>query len=287
MKRSFFDNVMLVVGISVCFCGLIHAQPPKVAVDVAVVATEAAKEDQPILPDDFAQAGGLVRAEWESVPWNDGVGVTLYTSDGDWCAACKKQELILKQAGGMKTDGTPVWPFRVRHVDDRAVPVWIADTGESIQGVREPKTLKVWIEHYSNKAKSNIAQSNNCPEKMVVTVDGSDSRAVLLALHEAIRRQEDTQPAVTGFLPAIPIDLDDSLLKTLDGMLSKDGYAAGGLKLVWPAGERKISFEPGLSASFTKVVEVSATVHSISINGRDVTLQLSGTIIKELTVRLK
>ena len=41
-----------------------YGQPPKVVVDVAIAATEAAKDDQPVLPDDFGQDARAVSAKW-------------------------------------------------------------------------------------------------------------------------------------------------------------------------------------------------------------------------------
>ena len=51
--NGFLTNVFIFIGIGLFFGDMIVAQPPKVAVDVATVAVEAAKEDQPVLPDDF------------------------------------------------------------------------------------------------------------------------------------------------------------------------------------------------------------------------------------------
>ena len=72
------------------FCVLVsvypcYGQPPKVVVDVAVAATQAAKDDQPVLPDDFGQASRAVSAKWMASESTGELqpGCTLYTADGD------------------------------------------------------------------------------------------------------------------------------------------------------------------------------------------------------------
>lgn len=289
-------NSFVALGVSVCFCGLILAQPPKVAVDVATAATEASVADQPVMPDDYGQRSNTapVMAKWNSgtVPVTGYVvpGVTLFTADDRPedpfpCAPCKQQARILIEAGGMTPDGKPIWPFKIEYVRDRSVPQWVPDNGDApLSGAREAVSLHKWILAY---AKSPVKSENKYPDKLVVEVDGSDSHAVMMALAESIRRQSDTQPAVTGFLPAIPVDVNDSLLKVLDSLLAKEGYNGSGLKVVWPAGNRKMTFEPGLQVTFRKFIEIDATVNAIAISGHDVTLFLSGTLVKELTVRLK
>jgi len=270
-----------------------YGQPPAVAVPVVAAAVQAAKEDQPTLPDDFGQASRQVSATWEPVPVESAAlepGCTLYTGDlidgKEWCPACGLQKKILIKLGGMTADGEPIWPFKiVRFTPDRAemtVPQWVADDGsvEPMIGARE-SGLKEWIER---RAKKPVA---NSPDKAVVSVDGSDSRSIVLALAESLRRQDDTQPAVQGFLPAVPLDVNDDLLKVLDALLSKDGYTGNGLKVNWPVGKRKLTFEPGVNVVFRKVVEVDATITAIEIVDREVTLSLTGTILKQLTVRLK
>lgn len=270
---------------------MIHAmaQPPKVAVDVAVVATQAAKDDQPVLPDDFGTKTSIA-ATWTAAESAETLmpGVTLRTTDGSFrCIPCEQQYKILIAAGGMTADGTPVWPFRIEKTNKYAVPTWVPDgvddgSNQILIGVREAVSLKKWIESH---AKKEVA--SNSPEKWIVDVDGSDSRAIFLALVEALRRQDDAQSTATGFLPAIPIDLNDDLLKVLDALLSKDGYTGKGFQVAWPEGKRRMTFEPGISVTVRKVVEVDATVTAIEIDGREVTLSLTGTIVKELTVRLK
>jgi len=268
-------------------------QPPKVAVNVAVAATQATHDDQPVLPDDFGTQTGI-SASWSVIAASGAPteklipGVTLRTTDGSFrCIPCEMQMQILIAAGGMTKDGDPIWPFRILKTNKYAVPTWVPDgvddnSDQILVGVREPVSLKKWIDAHAKKS-----SSNNSPEKWRVDVDGSDSRVIVLALAEALRRQEAAQPAVTGFLPAIPIDLDDDLLKVLDALLSKDGYTRNGFEVVWPVGKRRMTFEPGISVTVRKVVEADATVTAIEIDGRDVTLSLNGTILKELTVRLK
>lgn len=261
-----------------------YGQPPKVVVDVAVAATEAAKDDQPVMPDDFGQAARAVSAKWQAVESSGELqpGCTLYTADGDWCAQCKLQAKILIKAGGMTEDGVPIWPFKIVKTNEMTVPQWVSDKNdvEPMLGAREAG-LKDWIERRAKKA------AENSPDKWVVEVDGSDSRSIVLALAEAVRRQDDTQPAVQGFLPAVPLDVNDDLLKVLDALIGKDGYTGEGFSVKWPAGKRKVTFEPGIQVWFRKVVEVDATITAIEIDGREVTLSLSGTILSQLTVRLK
>lgn len=271
------------------FCVLVsvypcYGQPPKVVVDVAVAATEAAKDDQPVMPDDFGHAARAVSAKWQAVELSGELqpGCTLYTADGDWCAPCKLQAKILIKLGGMTPDGVPIWPFKIVKTNEMTVPQWVSDTDdvEPMIGAREAG-LKDWIERRAKKA------AENSPDKLVVEVDGSDSRSIVLALAEAVRRQDDTQPAVQGFLPAVPLDVNDDLLKVLDALIGKDGYTGEGFSVKWPAGKRRVSFEPGIQVWFRKVVEVDATITAIEIDGREVTLSLSGTILSQLTVRLK
>ena len=271
------------------FCVLVsvypcYGQPPKVVVDVAIAATEAAKDDQPVMPDDFGQAARAVSAKWQAVESSGELqpGCTLYTADGDWCKGCKIQDKILIKLGGMTPDGVPIWPFKIVKTNEMTVPQWVSDTGdvEPMMGAREAG-LKEWIERRAKKA------AENSPDKLVVEVDGSDSRSIVLALAEAVRRQDDTQPAVQGFLPAVPLDVNDDLLKVLDALIGKDGYTGEGFSVKWPAGKRKVTFEPGIQVWFRKVVEVDATITAIEIDGREVTLSLSGTILSQLTVRLK
>lgn len=271
------------------FCVLVsvypcYGQPPKVVVDVAVAATEAAKDDQPVMPDDFGQAARAVSAKWQAVESSGALqpGCTLYTADGDWCTGCKVQNKILIRLGGMTPDGVPIWPFKIVKTNEMTVPQWVSDTDdvEPMIGAREAG-LKDWIERRAKKA------AENSPDKLVVEVDGSDSRSIVLALAEAVRRQDDTQPAVQGFLPAVPLDVNDDLLKVLDALIGKDGYTGEGFSVKWPAGKRRVSFEPGIQVWFRKVVEVDATITAIEIDGREVTLSLSGTILSQLTVRLK
>jgi hypothetical protein len=217
-------------------------------------------------------------------------GVTLYTGDlidgKEWCAPCIQQKKILIDAGGMTADGEPIWPFKIVYTNEMTVPQWVPDgeiagSKKILIGTREPKTLEAWIRGYAKRA------VQNSPDMAVVEVDGSDSRAIVLALAESLRRQEDTQPAVQGFLPAVPLDVNDDLLKVLDALLSRDGYTSNGLKVKWPAGKRRMTFEPGITVVFRKVVEVDATITAIEIDGREVTLSLAGTFLKQLTVRLK
>jgi len=270
----------------------VYGQSPQVAVEVATAAVKAAEDDQPAQPDDFGQASRQVSAKWiaEGVSSELEPGVTLFTGgliDGkEWCQPCIQQRDILIKAGGMTEDGNAVWPFRIVKTNEMTVPQWVPDGEEPgskkiLVGAREPKSLELWIKGYAKQP------SSNCPVSAVVEVDGSDSRSIVLALAESLRRQEDTQPAVQGFLPAVPLDVNDDLLKVLDALLGKDGYTGNGLQVKWPAGKRRLTFEPGITVVFRKVVEVDATITAIEIDGRDVTLSLAGTLLKQLTVRLK
>jgi len=277
------------VLVSLMYVAPSYGQPPEVAVPVVAAAVQAAKEDQPTLPDDFGQASRQVSATWHQVPVESAAlepGCTLYTGDlidgKEWCQPCIQQKKILIKLGGMTADGVPIWPFKIVKTNEMTVPQWVADDGtvKPMIGARE-SGLKEWIERRAKKP------ATNSPDKAVVSVDGSDSRSIVLALAESLRRQDDTQQAVQGFLPAVPLDVNDDLLKVLDALLSNDGYTGNGLKVNWPAGKRKLTFEPGINVVFRKVVEVDATITAIEIDGREVTLSLTGTILKQLTVRLK
>jgi hypothetical protein len=270
-----------------------YGQPPKVAVEVATATVKAAEDDQPVLPDDFGQASRQVSATWSQAASGEPEllpGVTLYTGDlidgKEWCQPCIQQKNILIAAGGMTATGDPVWPFKVVKTNEMTVPQWVPDgevagSNKILIGPREAKSLEKWIKGYAKRT------AGNYPDRAIVEVDGSDSRAIVLALAESLRRQDDTQPAVQGFLPAIPLDVNDDLLKVLDALLGKDGYTGNGLQVKWPAGKRRLTFEPGITVVFRKVVEVDATITAIEIDGRDVTLSLAGTLLKQLTVRLK
>jgi hypothetical protein len=268
-------------------------QPPKVAVETANASVQAAADDQPILPDDFGQASRQIAAKWVAegtAGASDVPGVTLYTGDlidgKEWCEPCRRQKKILIDAGGMTAGGEPIWPFRIVYTNEMTVPQWVPDgeiagSDKILIGPREPKTLEAWIRGYARLA------AQKTPDMTVVEVDGSDSRTIVLALAESLRRQEDTQPDVQGFLQAVPLDVNDDLLKVLDALLSRDGYTGNGLQVKWPAGKRRLTFEPGIQVVFRKVVEVDATITAIEIDGREVTLSLAGTFLKQLTVRLK
>jgi glutaredoxin len=285
---------------AVAFAAKLFAQSPEVAVAVANANVKAALQDQPILPDDFGRASRDIAATWsESTPKEAGTveevvpNVTLYTGDGTWCPYCVQQNKLLKDAGAIDDDGNPVWPFRIVKCapdDPRiegGVPRWEVDDDDSktLSGIRECVSLKKWIYGYAKKSTKQVAA--NYPVEWVVEVDGNDSKAIVLALAEACRRQDDTLQVAQGFLPAIPIDVDDDLLKVLDALMSSDGYTREGLRVGWPVGKRTVTFDPGIQVRFRKVVEVDATVTAIEMNGREVSLSLAGTIVSQLTVRLK
>lgn len=288
---KWIDRIIIASAIVVILSVAALAQPPKVAVEVAGAAVQAAKQDQPTLPDDFGQASRNVAATWTPVESEStGPAVTLITAEGNWCGPCNVQRKILKEAGGIDNDGNPKWGFNILRVTqdnplvEGGVPRWVVDGdddgSETLTGAREAVSLKAWIEGQNRVAK-------NSPSQWIVEVDGSSSACIVSAVAEALRRQDDTAPAVQGFLPPIPVDVNDDLLTVLDAFVSRDGYVREGLRVTWPAGKRKMTFEPGVNVWVRKVVEVDATVTAIEIDGREVTLSLSGTLVNKLTVRLK
>lgn len=164
---------------------------------------------------------------------------------------------------------------------------------DQVQGLEQWVALALHNEiHKTNPGispfRQQVALSSKPDEiSMTVEIDSDDPRYVISAIAEALQQESDEPPAVQGILPALPIDLDDDLLKLLDSLLSPDGYRKDGLQLTWGTGLKKVSFEPGMYLKFRKVAEVDATIHSLEVNGRTVTVFLSGTIISKLTVKLK
>lgn len=162
-------------------------------------------------------------------------------------------------------------------------------TKDQVNGLEQWVALALHNEiHKDNPRILPVRQiASNPPSEWVVHVDGSTSRDVLSAIAEAVRRESDTQPAVQGFLPAIPVDIDDGILDLLDSLMSPDGYRKDGIQVYWGNGPRKIILEPGLYLKFRKVVEVDATVHSLTVDGKTIVAELSGTLVSKLTVKLK
>jgi hypothetical protein len=273
--------------ISVCV-----AQPPKVVVDIAAEGQKAKQDDKPVLPDDFgaqvrsAAIAYKITEPSEEVVTAGGAVATLYTADGNWCAPCKQQAQILSE-GNVPSHLYRIVKLRQSdfpHSHVKSVPTWVPDDGgPSHTGPRTAEGLTQWLTALSQK--SVVPKS---PHGRVFEVDGTDTKSIFSALEEVARREQDGSPqAVQGWLPAIPVDVDDSLLQVMDALLSKEGYARNGFQASWGAGKHRISFDPGMSVRFKKYVEVDLIVKSIEVDGRVVTLSLEGPIINTLTVRLK
>jgi hypothetical protein len=280
--------------------------PPAVSVDVDVSAQSAIEEEAPVLPDDFAiNDPPRVSADWmEEIPpavvEDDGdsageevgfSGFTLFTSDGTWtCKPCDDQQAVLS---GLK----PKFSYRTIPVPAAGqspsglVPYWIAPDGKEFQGNMDAKTLKEWVEKHKEAKREEVSKvaAEEVKGLQIVKVDGSSSSAVVAALVEHLSRAGMAESArvAQSWLPEIDIDVNDPMLKVLDGLLSAKGLEIGGAKISWPAGKRGISFDPPIDVSYRKILEVSSQVKAVEVNGREVTLRLNGRLISDLKVILK
>jgi hypothetical protein len=305
--------LFFVIGLMVGTCCAGPPLPPAVSVDVDASAQLAIEEEAPVLPDDFAKNDPpRVSAEWmEFIPpavvEDDGdsagkevgfSGFTLFTSDGTWpCKPCEDQQAVLS---GLK----PKLSYRTIPVPAAGqspsglVPYWIAPDGTEFQGNMDAKTLKEWVEKHKEAKREEVSEDAGEEIEVkgfqVVKIDGSSSSAVIAAILDNVARTElmkagKLNPAgnVSTWLPEIDVDLDDPMLKVLDGLLSKDGMALGGAKISWPAGKRSIAFDPPIDVSYRKILEVSATVKAIEVNGREVVVRMGGRLVPDLKVILK
>lgn len=306
--------MFFVLGLALGTCCAGPPLPPAVSVDVDASAQLAIEEEAPVLPDDFAKNDPpRVSADWlEEIPpaviEDDGdsagkevgfSGFTLFTSDGTWtCKPCNDQQDVLS---GLK----PKFAYRTIPVPAEGqspsglVPYWIAPDGTEFQGNMDAKTLKEWVEKHKEAKREEVSKDAGEEVKpkslAVVKVDGSSSSAVIAALVEHVGRTEliksgklsPSGAVARGWLPEIDVDLDDPMLKVLDGLLSAKGLEIGGAKISWPTGKRSIAFDPPIDVSYRKILEVSSQVKAVEVNGREVTLRLNGRLISDLKVILK
>jgi hypothetical protein len=108
-------------------------------------------------------------------------------------------------------------------------------------------------------------------------VDGpADGRAIAAALVAHVQRHSNGEQGVSqGLLPTIPIDLPDSFLAILDGMLADGANPVNGVTLKWGgSGERAISFSPNIELTLRKVVELDIAVDKIAVKDRVVTISI-------------
>lgn len=241
-------------------------------------------------------------------------GFKLFTSDGSFrCPACDQQKTILNSGGLLfdyETIRVPSGGSLPRGVG--VVPCWQSPNGKTLVGVHQISQLNDWAVKNpghrpdaapaSPAAPADIAAESSVPPVTEVDLEAKTSTAILQAIAAHVQRIEERNSgksnpiesaavggAVQSWLPEIDIDVDDGLLKILDGLLAKDGYTAGGLTVGWPAsaGKRSIQFSPALAIRFRKILEVDVEIKSVSIEGRTVTLNLTGRFLSTLVVRLK
>lgn len=306
--------LFFVLGMALGTCCAGPPVPPAVSVSVSTSAQLAIEEEAPVLPDDFARNDPpRVSADWlEEIPpaivENDGgesAGkegqkiATLFTSDGTWkCSACNVQ-------AGYLSSSRPEFAYQTVKVPAQGqsptglVPYWVAPDGTGFEGYMDTKTLEKWIGEHQEKAGTEVpkdAGEEVKPKSLaVVKVDGSSSSAVIAALVEHVNRTEliksgklsPSGAVALGWLPEIDVDLDDPMLKVLDGLLSAKGLEIGGAKISWPTGKRSIAFDPPIDVSYRKILEVSSQVKAVEVSGREVTLRLNGRLISDLKVILK
>lgn len=299
-----------VLGIALGQC-IAGGPPPKVLLDVDVSIQQAIEEEAPVLPDDFAKNDPpKVSAQWmEFIPpevvKTDGKAgqkiATLFTSDGTWkCRACDIQT-------GHFSASPPKFSYETVKVPAQGqsptglVPYWVAPDGTGFEGYMDTKTLEKWIADHTPKEGAEVSKDSG--EKVneelkglqIVKIDGSSSSAVVAAILDNVARTElmkagklsPSGAVASTWLPEIDVDLDDPMLKVLDGLLSKDGMTLGGGKISWPAGKRVISFDPPIDVSYRKILEVSATVKAVEVNGREVVVRMGGRLVPDLKVILK
>lgn len=274
--------------------------PPKVSVDVDASAQLAIEEEAPVLPDDFASNDQpRISAEWleeippEIVKEELPKVATLFTADGTWrCQPCINQQSFLTSNPPKIQFATVKIPAEGQSPTGKA-PVWLAPDGTIFEGAMDTKTLEKWIKEHSPTEGTKVSKAAGeevTPKGLaVVKVEGSSSSAVLAALVAHVSRIEGPESlrVSRGWLPEIDVDLDDPMLKVLDGLLSAKGLEIGGAKISWPAGKRSISFDPPIEVSYRKVLEVSSQVKAVEVSGREVTLRLNGRLISDLKVILK
>lgn len=295
-----------VFGLALGSC-IAGGPPPKVLLDVDVSIQQAIEEEAPVLPDDYAKNDPpRVSAEWlEFIPpevvKTDGKAgqkiATLFTSDGTWkCRACDIQ-------AGYFSASQPKFAYETVKVPAQGqsptglVPYWVAPDGTGFEGYMDTKTLEKWVAEHTPKEGKEVSEDAGEEVKglQIVKIDGSSSSAVVAAILDNVARTElmkagklsPSGAVASTWLPEIDVDLDDPMLKVLDGLLSRDGMKLGGGKISWPAGKRVVSFDPPIDVSFRKILEVSATVKAVEVNGREVVVRMGGRLVPDLKVILK
>lgn len=300
-----------VFGLALGSC-IAGGPPPKVLLDVDVSIQQAIEEEAPVLPDDFAKNDPpRVSAQWmELIPpevvKDDGKAgqkiATLFTSDGTWkCKACNVQ-------AGYISASQPKFAYQTVKVPAQGqsptglVPYWVAPDGTGFEGYMDTKALEKWIAEHTPKEGTEVSKDageeitigEEIKGLQIVKIDGSSSSAVVAAILDNVARTElmkagklsPSGAVASTWLPEININLDDPILKILDGLLSKDGMTLGGGKISWPAGKRVVIFDPPIDVSYRKILEVSATVKAVEVNGREVVVRMGGRLVPDLKVIL-
>lgn len=298
------------LALGTCIAG---GPPPKVLIEVDLELQKSIEEEAPVLPDDFAKNDPpRVSAEWlefippevvkDDVSKKGGRAVaTLFTSDGTWkCNACDMQMRDISAAKpNIAFEKIPV-PAQGQSPSG-LVPYWVAPDGTGFEGFMPSAKLEKWIAEHTPKEGTEVSENEGeeVTEELkglqIVKVDGSSSSAVVAAILDNVARTElmkagklsPSGAVASTWLPEIDVDLDDPMLKVLDGLLSRDGMTLGGGKISWPAGKRAISFDPPIDVSYRKILEVSATVKAVEVNGREVVVRMGGRLVPDLKVILK
>jgi hypothetical protein len=295
--------LFFVLGLALGTCCAGPPLSPAVSVDVDASAQLAIEEEAPVLPDDFAKNDPpRVSADWlEEIPpavvEDDSIDqdrpkvATLFTSDGTWkCRACDIQT-------GYLSTSQPKFGYETVKVPAQGqsptglVPYWVAPDGTGFEGYMSSDKLEKWIKDHTPTEGTKVSKdaAEDVKGLQIVKVDGSSSSAVVAALVEHLSRAGMAESArvAQSWLPEIDVDVNDPMLKVLDGLLSAKGLEIGGAKISWPAGKRSIAFDPPIDVSYRKILEVSAAVKAVEVNGREVTLRLNGRLISDLKVILK
>lgn len=265
-----------------CVLMLLMTDPhPSVAVTVAWEGIQAARDEQPVLPDDY----GNRKPAGVAVAWSttEDTRPILYTalpkeedSTNGWrCAACIQQKQELEKA---KID-TSLYRV-VKHGTNEArglYPRWEKPDGTLL--------IEGWIK--AAELPDFISKNNN-PGNAVASVEASDSTAVFAALVAHAQRQGQPENVAQGILPTINVDVPESLTTLLDGMLENGASPTDGTRIKWPEGARKVTFDPPIEITVRKIVEIDIQVESLTVNGREVTVGVaSPRLLGDLTVRLK
>lgn len=162
-------------------------------------------------------------------------------------------------------------------------------TSEQVNGLEQWVALALHAEiHKTNPRitpfRPATTKTQQAPPTASADVTGDDLRLIVASLSQAL---ESPSEASQGVVQSIPVDVDDSLLRMLEMLQSDAGKPSGGLTVWFGDKEQKVEFSPPLKVRFERIVEVNAQVRWLKCRGRQVTFGLSGTILNELTIRLK